>query len=114
MPRTLVCFRRAAAGRACGEHQTIYEKALSGPRDGTVRPRRPTMKAMLPRGRSPRRRDCNVVRKNDPFDVGREHPAKVVANDAQTGLRGLELKNAAADAKSGDDVSAALKARRSK
>ena len=41
-------------------------------------------------------------------------PAKVVANDAQTGLKGLELKNAAADAKSGDDVSAALKARRSK
>ena len=67
VPRTLVCFRRAAAGRACGEHQTAPAA-----------------------------------------------PAKVVANDAQTGLKGLELKNAAADAKSGDDVSAALKARRSK
>ena len=27
LPRTLVCVRRAAAGRTCGEHQTIYEKA---------------------------------------------------------------------------------------
>ena len=26
-PLTLVCVRRAAAGRTCGEHQTIYEKA---------------------------------------------------------------------------------------
>ena len=51
---------------------------------------------------------------NQPRIVSLAAPAKVVANDAQTGLKGLELKNAAADAKSGDDVSAALKARRSK
>ena len=43
-----------------------------------------------------------------------EAAKRVVANDAQTGLKGLELRNAAADARSGDDVSAALKARRSK
>jgi len=39
----------------------------------------------------------------------------VVANDAQTGLKGLELKNTAAGATFGDDVAGALKAaRRSK
>ena len=76
MPRTLVCFRRAAAGRACGEHKTIHEKALTRARDGTVRPRRPTMKAMLPRARSAPRRDGNVVRKKiDPVRrrTPREH-----------------------------------------
>ena len=72
VPRTLVCFRRAAAGRACGEHQTIYEKALTGARDGTVRPRRPTMIAMLPRARSALAGASNVERKKlIPFDVGR-------------------------------------------
>ena len=91
MPRTLVCVRRAAAGRTCGEHQTIYEKAS------------PVHKSNVAACLAPA-----------PAPAPAAAPTKVSAKDTQVGLSS-GLVNTAAGATSGDDVAGALRAaRRSK